>query len=278
MLGRAGTCYPPKVVYAPRGRHPGMRLLLVQPRLRAASDADNLDTVRRLVGSSRTVVVPDDVLLLPEHVVPGGSAEVYERAVGHLAGALGCHVVGGSHHQERADGVVNTGVACAPDGGVVGRYEKVRPYAGERERVRPGRCIGEFTIAGRRILVLVCADFWFADVILGASALPDLLLVPALSVTRKPTPAYSRALLRHLAVSRAYEYGVYVGISDWAHDSELPALHAAGVAGFADPTATDPEKLFQPLGASALAAHELDFDRLEDFRRDRRSRGFFWKG
>src|SRR5207244_1755107 len=82
----------------------------------------------------------------------------------------------------------------------------------ERESVRPGRCIGEFTIAGRRILVLVCADFWFADVILGATALPDLMLVPALSVTRKPTPAYSRALWRHLAVSRAYEYGVYVGL------------------------------------------------------------------
>src|SRR5207249_1201105 len=95
--------------------------------------------VRRLVGSSTTVVAPDDVLLLPEHVVPRGGAEAYERAVGDLARALGCHVVGGSHHQARADGVFNAGVACAPDGGVVGRYEKVRPYSGERESVRPGR-------------------------------------------------------------------------------------------------------------------------------------------
>ena len=255
-----------------------MRLLLVQPRLRAAPDADNLETVRRLVGSSGISVAPDDVLLLPEHVVPRGSAEAYERAIGDLARALGCHVVGGSHHQARADGVINAGVTCAPDGGAVGRYEKVRPYAGERESVRPGRSIGELTIAGRRILVLVCADFWFADVILGATALPDLLLVPALSVTRKPTPEYSRALWRHLAVSRAYEYGVYVGISDWAHDSKLPVLAAAGVAGFADPTVTDPEQLFRPLGGSRLMVHELDFDRLEAFRRDRRSRGFFWKG
>ncbi|TMA96326.1 MAG: carbon-nitrogen hydrolase family protein [Deltaproteobacteria bacterium] len=231
-----------------------MRLLLVQPRLRAAPDADNLETVRRLVGASATVVAADDVLLLPEHVVPRAGAEAYERAIGDLARVLGCHVVGGSHHQERADGVVNAGVACAPDGGAVGRYEKVRPYAGERASVRPGRSIGEFTIAGRRILVLVCADFWFADVILGATALPDLMLVPALSVTRKPTPEYSRALWRHLAVSRAYEYGVYVGISDWA------------------------EQLFRPLGGSRLMVHELDFDRLEAFRRDRRSRGFFWKG
>src|SRR5207237_10145760 len=136
-----------------------------------------------------------------------------------------------------------------------------RPYSCERESVRPGRSIGEFTIAGRRILVLVCADFWFADVILGASALPDLLLVPALSVTRKPTPAYSRALWRHLAVSRAYEYGVYVGISDWAHESKLPALAAAGVAGVAAPTTTQPDEPFRPPGRSPVAAPQPDPDR-----------------
>src|SRR5207244_11035847 len=151
--------------------------------------------------------------------------------------------------------------ACDPGGAVVGRYEKVRPYAGERARVQPGRRVGEIAIAGRRILVLLCADFWFADVILGATTLPDVVLVPALSVTRKPTPEYSRALWRHLAVSRAYEYGVYVGISDWAHESELPLLPAAGVAALADPTGTDSEKLFQPLAASALAAPEPHFDR-----------------
>ncbi|TMA35625.1 MAG: carbon-nitrogen hydrolase family protein [Deltaproteobacteria bacterium] len=275
MLGALAGEVRAKVIYAGRGRHPAMRLLLVQPRLGASPDADNLEIIRGLVRSSATPLA-DDVLLLPEHVVPGGPADAYERAVGDLARTLGCHVVGGSHHQ--LEGSVNAGVACDPGGAVVGRYEKVRPYAGERERVQPGRCVGEIAIAGRRILVLLCADFWFADVILGATTLPDVVLVPALSVTRKPTPEYSRALWRHLAVSRAYEYGVYVGISDWAHESELPLLPAAGVAGFADPTGTDPEKLFQPLGASALAAHELHFDRLEDFRRDRRSRGFFWKG
>jgi len=252
-----------------------MRLILLQPRLCASPGADNLTTIRGLVRASDTRLGPDDVLLLPEHVVPGGPADGYERAVGDLARTFGCHVVGGSHHQ--LEGSVNAGVACDPGGAVVGRYEKVRPYAGERERVQPGRCVGEIAIAGRRILVLLCADFWFADVILAATTLPDVVLVPALSVTRKPTPEYSRALWRHLAVSRAYEYGVYVGISDWAHESELPVLPAAGVAGFADPTATDPALLFQPLGAAPLAVHELDLARLEAFRQDRRSRGFFWK-
>jgi hypothetical protein len=98
-----------------------------------------------------------------------------------------------------------------------------------------------------------------------------------LSVTRKPTPDYSRSLWRHLAVARAYELGCYVGVSDWAHPSQLPALATSGVGGFADPTVVDPDRLWQPLGPHAVRAFALDFDALEAFRDDRRARGFFWK-
>jgi predicted amidohydrolase len=254
-----------------------MRLGLVQPALRAAPDADNLRVIRTVVDQADVRLGADDVLLLPEHVTPTPQAEPYEREIGALARALGCHVVGGSQHQQRATGVVNAGVVCDPAGGVVGRYEKLRPYATERELVEPGRHLGEITIAGRRLLVLVCADFWFADVIHSATRLPDVVLVPALSVTRKRTPDYSRALWRHLAVARAYEYGVYVGISDWAHESELPLLRASGVGGLADPTATEPDQLFRGIGRTGLAVFDLDFHRLEAFRNDRRQRGFFWK-
>ena len=127
------------------------------------------------------------------------------------------------------------------------------------------------------MLVLICADFWFADVFLRAGALPDLVLVPALSVTRKPTPDYSRTLWRHLAVARAYEFGCYVGISDWGYPSELPVLFASGVAGFADPTLIEPERLFQPVGEAAIRAYPIDFLALDAFRKDREARGFFWK-
>jgi predicted amidohydrolase len=255
-----------------------MRLVLVQPALSPTPGADNLATVRALVDGAGPTLATDDVLLLPEHCSLASTAAAYEREVGGLARALGCHVIGGSQHEPRGGGAVNAGVACGPDGAVVGRYEKLRPYATERQLVRPGRRLGEFVIAGRRLLVLVCADFWFADLIHTATFLPDLVLVPALSVTRKPTPDYSRALWRHLAVSRAYEYGVYVGISDWAHASALPVLAAAGVGGFADPTVIDPAALFRPIGDVGVAVHALDFTRLEAFRDDRRSRGFFWKG
>src|SRR5204862_2676915 len=144
----------------------------------------------------------------------------------------------------------------------------------ERRLVRDGRSLGEFIVAGRRVLVLVCADFWFSDVFYRASGLPDLILVPAFSVSRKPTPDYSRALWRHLAVARAYEFGAYVGISDWMHSSEWPT--ASGVSGLADPTAVEPDEMFVPTGGP-VRAYDLDWGKLDEFRRDRVSRGFFWK-
>ena len=254
-----------------------MKLVLVQPALRAAAGASNLHTIHDLVRGSGVALGADDLLLLPEHWSGADAPADYEHDVRELAATLGCQVVGGSHHERGARGAVNAGVACGADGRLLGRYEKIRPYAEEREQVQPGRCLGELTLAGRNILVLICADFWFADLILTATRLPDLLLVPALSVTRKATPDYSRALWRHLAVARAYEYGVYVGIRDWAADSSLPRLSAAGAGGFADPTETDPAVLFRPIGPAGVAVHELDFDRLEAFRHDRRQRGFFWK-
>src|SRR5262245_22964090 len=253
-----------------------MRLVLVQPVLRADSD-QRVDTIRALVRGTGVALDPGDVLLLPEHVADTSCGAHYGRAVSALARDLGCHVVGGSHHEQRDAGAVNTGVVCGPHGDVVGSYEKLRPYASERERVRPGSCLGELTISGRHVLVLICADFWFVDLILGATRLPDIVLVPALSVTRKATPSYSRALWRHLAVARAYEHGVYVGISDWAPASQLPILPASGVGGLADPTTVDPERLFQPIGETGVAIHEIDFAALEAFRDDRRHRGFFWK-
>jgi predicted amidohydrolase len=254
-----------------------MRLVLVQPTLRHVPGADNTGRVLDALESSAITCERDDVLVLPERFHLAGDRQGYLADVARIAQHAGCHVIGGSHHEERADGRVNAGVAVDPEGNLIGSYEKERPYAVERSWVRPGAHAGALTIAGRTVLVLVCADFWYVDLVLRSKRVLDLVVVPALSVSRKPTPDYSRALWRHLAVSRAYELGAYVGISDWAVDSELPALRASGVAGFADPTCVDPELLFQPVSPASARAFTLDFDALGAFRHDRAERGFFWK-
>ncbi|HEX3597916.1 MAG TPA: carbon-nitrogen hydrolase family protein [Polyangiaceae bacterium] len=254
-----------------------MKLLLVQPALSYAPGADNLGIVTRIAERFAAELGPGDVVLLPEHFDLRAARDDYEEGVTGLARRLGCHVVGGSHHEERGGARVNSGVVSNPQGDVTARYEKVRPYATERERVHEGAGFGEVDIAGRSVLVLVCADFWFSDLFARAAKLPDLVLVPALSVTRKPTPDYSRSLWRHLAISRAYEFGAYVGVSDWAHVPTPEHLFfASGVAGFADPTTVEPERFFTPIDGDGRL-YDLDFEALSAFRKDRRERGFFWK-
>jgi predicted amidohydrolase len=249
----------------------------VQPELDHAPRTNNLAVIRRLAAAAKLELAQNDIVLLPERFHLHASRERYEEDIAELARWLGCHVVGGSHHDQREGSSVNSGIVCDSSGQVVGRYDKLRPYANERAIVSPGSRLGEVEVGSRKLLILICADFWFGDLFQRATRLPDLALVPALSVTRKPTPDYARALWRHLAISRAYELGIFIGISDWAHGSRLPLGFASGVAGFADPTSTDPHAFFRPVSEAALATFNLDFAALEAFRADRIERGFFWK-
>ncbi len=254
-----------------------MRLILVQPQLRHLAGASNLDPIRVMLDGARMQLEHADLLLLPERFDLRDDPSRYQADIVALARSLGCHVVGGSHHERRAGTSVNAGIVADSHGNILEHYEKLRPYALERQFVEPGGRLGELTIGEFHIVILICADFWFVDLLLRARAAPDLVLVPALSVTRKPSPAYSRALWKHLAISRAYEFGTYVGISDWAHPSQLPALFTSGAGGFADPTTIDPEKFFLPIATSGVDVHRLDWQALDTFRRDRIGRGFFWK-
>ncbi|MFA6234014.1 MAG: carbon-nitrogen hydrolase family protein [Bacteroidota bacterium] len=268
-----------------------MRLILTQPQLKAFDNAHSLDVIRRLVDGVRGGLRSDDILLLPEHAFFVQTQDEYLGILQPLAKDCGCTVVGGSFHEigdgvKRNTGAVltqegevkrNTGAVLTPEGEVQGWYDKLRPYADERSRVDPGTRLGEFRIGALNVLVLICADFWFSDLFFQARALPDIVLVPALSVTRKSTPHYSRALWRHLAISRAYEFGVFAGISDWGHPSELPKHITSGVGGFADTTGVDPDAFYHATGGTAIQIIEPDLEALAHFRHDRGDRGFYWK-
>jgi len=253
-----------------------MQLVLVQPHLEYGPDARNHRIIQELCEPLRGTLSEDDVLLLPEHFDLRPLRTDYEGGVSDLARYLSCHVVGGTHHEDRGDHRVNAGVVVNRRGERVAVYEKLRPYAEERTRVRPGTVLGETSIGGHSVLVLVCADFWFSDLFYRAARAPDLILVPAFSVSRKATPDYSRALWRHLAVARAYEFGAYVGVSDWAHAPSPFGLSPSGVSGFADPTQAEPGLLHRAV-AGSVQVFDVDFVRLADLRRDRITRGFFWK-
>ncbi|MCB2203324.1 carbon-nitrogen hydrolase family protein [bacterium] len=254
-----------------------MRIHLTQPTLKAFDTAHSMEAIRRSMDAVEGGFDAEDILVLPEHALFVHERAQYEEVLGMLTREAGCHVLGGSFHEFDGEVKRNSGALFAPDGRVMGWYDKLRPYADERTRVDPGTRLGEFDVNGRRVMVLVCADFWFSDLFLQAETLPDLVLVPALSVTRKPEPDYSRRLWRHLAISRAYEFGLFVGISDWAHDSELPKLRTSGVGGFADTTQVDPDGFYMPIGSESVRSITPDFAALDRFRHDREARGFYWK-
>jgi predicted amidohydrolase len=251
-----------------------VKLALVNAALSALTPLDNVRRIRELLEPLRGGLGEADLALLPEHLHFGSWPE-YLEAMRELAAWLGCHLVAGSAHHAQDTGTRNAGVVLAPSGKIVARYEKLRPYADERSRIEPGQQLGSFEHGGRRVSVMICADFWFTDLFLAQPALPDLVLVPALSVTRKLEPDYSQTLWRHTAVARAFEFGVYVGISDWSAAAELPLLRTSGVSGFADPTPSDPSQLFRKVDHAAV--FNLDFAALDALRADRRARGFFWE-
>jgi predicted amidohydrolase len=254
-----------------------MRLVLIQPSLRAGGSEENCEIIESLILSVKSSILSDDVILLPEHFISADDPETYDKFVKHLAVQTGCTIIGGSHRRLLEVKHVNYGSVWNSEGKVIGEYTKLRPYFNENKHVSPGKMLGEVEILGKNFLILICADFWYSDIFFSTKLRPDVVLVPALSVSRKPSPEYSRSLWRNFAIQRAFEFGVYIGISDWRADSYLKEYRTCGVGGFADPTSTDPAKLFTEIGEKGITFFDVETDALENFRNDRKMRGFFWK-
>ncbi len=253
-----------------------MKVFLTQLHAHSDDFRRNFERIRHLAENSPYGFSSEDVLVLPELV--GGESErpEYERATSSLARHLGCYVVGGSHHEERHGGRVNSGSVAAPSGEIISRYEKLRPYGVESKLgVVPGKLTGQFNIGDCRVLVLICADFWYSEVFLSRlMPRPDLILVPTFSISSRASPLAARSLWRSMAVSRAYEFGAYVGISDWAYPSEYHGLKSSSVAGLADPRPHSHDGFFSKLGRRKIDGHSVDLRRLRELRQHRSNHAF----
>ncbi len=218
----------------------------------------------------------DDILLLPELLGGESPRPEYEGFVSDLAAKLGCFVVGGSHHDAGRGRKFNCGAVANSTGTVVSRYQKLWPDGIEvKMGIAPGSKTGHFEVAGCRVLVLVCADFWYSSVILSRlHPRPDLILVPTFSISLRSSPLAARSLWQSMAISRAYEFGVYVGISDWAHPCDYHGLKSSSVAGFADPRPQTHDGFFSPLGIQTIIGHDLELSRLRWLREHRSTRAF----
>jgi predicted amidohydrolase len=253
-----------------------MKIFLTQLRVRSEDAGENFRSVAKLIERSRLGPSHEDILVLPELI--GGESEQknYERLTIDLARAIGCHVVAGTNHHTRRGKMVNAGVVADPQGGIVTAYDKLRPYGIEAQLgVGPGTAVGQFEVLGCRVLVLVCADFWYSDVLVRRiSPRPDLILVPTFSISRRSSPWVARSLWRSMAIARAYEFSVYVGISDWAYPCDYHGLRSSSVAGLADPRPRGSNGFFTRIGDRSLVAHAIDLPRLRELRQYRNEHAF----
>lgn len=253
-----------------------MKIYLTQLRSITTTFPATADWLLRAIDKCRFSVSRDDILLLPELVGGECGQGEYLKLSANLARRIGCYVVAGSYHDRAGRHFRNRGAVANPDGVIISRYEKQRPYGIESQMgVLPGKSVGTFDAAGLRVLVMICADFWYSAVLLGHLApRPDMILVPTLSISRRPSPRVARSLWKSMAVARAYEFGVYVGISDWAYPAEYHGLRASSVAGFADPRASIRGGFFSSLGKRAIADYDVQLNRLRALREHRSAHSF----
>ena len=253
-----------------------MKVFLTQLRARSDDAGENFRGVTKLVERSRFGFSREDILVLPELI--GGDLERkdYEQLTIDLARRIGCHVVGGTNHQKRRGKTVNSGIVVDPQGTIVAAYDKLRPYGVETQLgVGSGRAVGQLEILGCRTMVLVCADFWYSDVFVRhIRPRPDLILVPTFSISRRSSPRIARSLWRSMAIARAYEFSVYVGISDWAYPCEYYGFRSSSVAGFTDPRPVNGNGFFERIGDRSLVKYEVDLPRLHELRRYRNQHAF----
>jgi predicted amidohydrolase len=251
-----------------------MRIVLTQPRRRTGDGAADLCAIAELVAASSIELCADDILVLPELIGGEATRPDYVDALSWLAQTVGAHVVGGSHLYRHGGHAINRGLVVDPTGAEIAWYEKANPYGSERAALGRGKGGARFAVGSVQVLVLICADFWYPQAFDGSGAAPDIVIVPAFSVSRQPAPHLARARWRHAAVARAYDLPAFVAASDWAHPVALVDGRSSGAAGLAHPNPASARKLFQSLGRHGVMAFDIDLEALDDLRADRKDRGF----
>lgn len=253
-----------------------MKLFLTQLRARSNDARENFRAVAKLIGRSRHHLSREDMLVLPELIGGDSDRKDYEQLTIDLAQRIGCHVVGGTHHHTNRGATINSGIVADSRRTIIAAYDKLRPYGIEGALgVVPGTAVGQFEILGCRVLILVCADFWYSDVFIRQiRPRPDLIIVPTFSISRRSSPRVARSLWRSMAIARASEFSVYVGISDWAYPCEYHGSKSCSVAGLANPRPTDGKGFFDRMGDRALVKYEIDLPRLRELRRHRNEQTF----
>ena len=251
-----------------------MKVVLTQPNV-WMRDGTDIGRISRSLQRRGFKGASDDVVLLPELVGEGYATNDYHLAIGDMARAFGCHVIGGSRFDDAGGRAVNGGIVVDPAGDTIAHYQKANPYGRERDISQAGSRAGaSFRIGVVDCFVSVCADFWHMETYRRLDVPPEVIFVPALSVSRKSSPDMARARWRHAMIARAFEQAAYIAVSDWAYPVSGGDHPSSGVAGLAHPDPETTNDLLLSLGRSSVGIFDIDLDAGRLLRADQKSRGF----
>lgn len=251
-----------------------MRVVLTQPNVRKL-DGTDIGRISRSLRRRAFKGAPGDVILLPELVGEGYTTGDYRAAISGMAREFGCHVIGGSQFDQSGSLALNGGVVVDPAGDTIAHYQKANPYGRERDISQAGdRAGASFRIGGVACFVSVCADFWHVETYRHLETPPEVIFVPALSVSRKSSPDMARARWRHAMIARAFEQAAYIAVSDWAYPVSGGDHPSSGVAGLAHPDPETTALLLRSLGRNQVGIFDIDLEAGRLLRADQKSRGF----
>ena len=159
---------------------------------------------------------------------------------------------------------------------VTGRCVSSHPFGLELDAdITSGDGPAVFDVNGVSVAAMICVDFWHSECVHELDPHPDVIAVASFSISRGRTPGAAKELWRHLAVTRAWEHGVHVGISDWGSASSYGGLHAVGLAASASPAPVRPAGFITGRGNRRVRSIDVEIDRLRAFRADQHERGMF---
>lgn len=214
----------------------------LQPALRSQQPMPNMLALRQAVqdlpASVDAVVLPESWQGLPLEQAAGAThASDAVQFLQNLARNRGVWIIGGTIDRISGEGARRSCLVVDRTGQIAGEYHKRILFGREQECCTPGTSAGVFDIEGVRVGILICADLWHPELARELCGRADLLCVPC--KTTVPTDehvVYARELWHALALSRAFENGIPVVVSDWASGRHRPldvdlstgSIHARG--------------------------------------------------
>lgn len=152
---------------------------------------------------------------------------------------FGAFIIGGSIVTLKEKNLVNQSTVIAPNGKIIGKYEKQKLFGYEKiQEFAKGSSNFFWNISGFRASIRICNDLWNTqltqDLIENEI---DVLFVPALTVVPdKSFTLYGRYLWHNLALIRAKECAAAVIVSDSAEGPLMQPYWTTGSSIIVDPS------------------------------------------